>query len=289
MLSNILVYGILNGAVYALLAVGFALIFGVARIINMAHTAYFMVAAYCVFFFTSRLGFNPILSIVLSIIAVCVMGIVIYYFFMDPIREHETAVLIVTVAVAMVLQEMMILIFGGHYFSVSSVVSGYTELFGMRITYQYLLTIGVVIFCLVAIWLILKKTRLGLAIRAAAQDREVANLMGMPVARVAAYTMALAVALASVAGVMVAPLYTLEPHMWLNPLVLILAIVILGGLGSIKGSFIGALILAFIEVTTVFMMPGGSYLKVPIALGIMLLILLVRPEGLFGVYFEGER
>jgi branched-chain amino acid transport system permease protein len=289
MLSDILVYGILNGAVYALLAVGFALIFGVARIINMAHTAYYMVAAYSVFYFSSTLNLNPFLSIIISIIVVSLVGIVIYYFFMDPIREHETALLIVTVAIAMLLQEAMILMFGGHYHSVKSVISGYTTLFGMRITYQYLLAIGVVALCLVAVWLLLKKTRLGLAIRAAAQDREVANLMGMPVARVAAYTMALAVALASVAGVMVAPLYTLEPHMWLNPLVLILAIVILGGLGSIKGSFIGALILAFIEVTTVFLMPGGSYLKVPIALGIMLLILLIRPEGLFGVYFEGER
>jgi branched-chain amino acid transport system permease protein len=88
---------------------------------------------------------------------------------------------------------------------------------------------------------------------------------------------------------MVAPLYTLEPHMWLNPLVLVLAIVILGGLGSVKGSFIGAMILAFIEVTVVFLMPGGAFLKVAIALAIMLAILIIRPEGLFGVYMEGER
>ena len=289
MFSDILVYGLLNGAVYALLAVGFALIFGAARIINMGHTAFYMVAAFGVFYFSSTLGLHPLLSIFLSVVIVTIIGIAVYYIFMEPIREHETAVLIVTVAVALVLQEAMLLMFGGHYRGAPGIVAGYTAIFGLRVSYQYLLTLGTVLLTLVLVWFLLMKTRLGLAIRAAAQDREIANLMGMNVAHIAAATMGISVALAAVAGVMVAPLYTLEPHMWLNPLVLILAIVILGGLGSIKGSFIGAFILAFIEVSVVFLMPGGAFLKVAIALAIMLLILLIRPEGLFGVYFEGER
>lgn len=289
MLSDILVYGLMNGAVYAMLAVGFSLIFGAARIINLAHTAFFMLAAYAVYFFSSTMAFHPLISIPLSIILVVLVGVVVYYVFMEPIREHETAVLIVTVAVALVFQEMILIVFGGHYSSVSSIISGYIRPLGIRISYQYLLTLGVVSFSLVAVWLVLMKTRLGIAIRASAQDREIANLMGMNVAKIAAATMAISVGLAAVAGVMVAPLYTLEPHMWLNPLVLVLAIVILGGLGSIKGSFIGAMILAFIEVTVVFLMPGGAFLKVAIALTIMLVILIIRPEGLFGVYLEGER
>jgi branched-chain amino acid transport system permease protein len=289
MLSDILVYGLMNGAVYAMLAIGFSLIFGAARIINLAHTAFFMLAAYAVLFFGSNLSLHPLISIPLSIVVVVVIGVFVYYVFMEPIREHETAVLIVTVAVALVLQETILIVFGGHYRGVSSIVSGYISPMGIRVSYQYLLTLGVVSFSLVVVWLVLMKTRLGTAIRASAQDREVANLMGMNVARIAAATMAISVGLAAVAGVMVAPLYTLEPHMWLNPLVLVLAIVILGGLGSVKGSFIGAMILAFIEVTVVFLMPGGAFLKVAIALAIMLAILIIRPEGLFGVYMEGER
>jgi len=289
MISDILVYGLMNGAVYAMLAVGFSLIFGAARIINLAHTAFFMLAAYAVYFFGSNMSFHPLISIPLSIILVVVVGVVVYYVFMEPIREHETAVLIVTVAVALVFQELILIVFGGHYSSVSSIISGYIRPFGIRISYQYLLTLGVVTVSLVAVWLVLMKTRLGIAIRSSAQDREIANLMGMNVAKIAAATMAISVGLAAVAGVMVAPLYTLEPHMWLNPLVLVLAIVILGGLGSIKGSFIGAMILAFIEVTVVFLMPGGAFLKVAIALAIMLVILIIKPEGLFGVYLEGER
>ena len=289
MLSDILVYGLMNGAVYAMLAVGFSLIFGAARIINLAHTAFFMLAAYAVLFFGSNLAFHPLISIPLSIIVVVVIGVFVYYVFIEPIREHETAVLIITVAVALVLQEAILIIFGGHYRGVSSIISGYISPMGIRVSYQYLLTLGVVSFSLVLVWLVLMKTRLGIAIRASAQDREVANLMGMNVAKIAAATMAISVGLAAVAGVMVAPLYTLEPHMWLSPLVLVLAIVILGGLGSVKGSFIGAMILAFIEVTVVFLMPGGAFLKVAIALAIMLAILIIRPEGLFGVYMEGER
>ncbi len=289
MLSDILVYGLMNGAVYAMLAVGFSLIFGAARIINLAHTAFFMLAAYAVLFFGTNLALHPVIAIPLSIVIVVLIGVFVYYVFMEPIREHETAVLIVTVAVALVFQEAILIIFGGHYRGVSSIVSGYINPMGIRISYQYLLTLGVVSLSLLAVWLVLMKTRLGIAIRSSAQDREVANLMGMNVARIAAATMAISVGLAAVAGVMVASLYTLEPHMWLNPLVLVLAIVILGGLGSIKGSFIGALILAFIEVTVVFIMPGGAFLKVAIALAIMLAILIIRPEGLFGVYLEGER
>ena len=289
MLSDILVFGLMNGAVYAMLAVGFSLIFGAARIINLAHTAFFMLAAYAVLYFGTMLNLHPLISIPLSIIIVVVVGVLVYYIFMEPIREHETAVLIITVAVALVFQELVLIIFGGHYRGVSTIVSGYISPMGLRISYQYLLTLGVVSLSLVAVWLVLMKTRLGTAIRASAQDREIANLMGMNVAKIAAVTMAISVALAAVAGVMVAPLYTLEPHMWLSPLVLVLAIVILGGLGSIKGSFIGALILAFIEVTVVFLMPGGAFLKVAIALAIMLIILIIRPEGLFGVYLEGER
>ncbi len=289
MLSDILVYGLMNGAVYAMLAVGFSLIFGAARIINLAHTAYFMLAAYAIFFLGSTLALHPLIAIPLSIVIVVAIGVFVYYVFMEPIREHETAVLIMTVAVALVFQELILILFGGHYRGVSSIVSGYISPMGIRISYQYLLTLGVVSVSLIAVWLVLMKTRLGVAIRSSAQDREVANLMGMNVARIAAVTMAISVGLAAVAGVMVAPLYTLEPHMWLDPLVLVLAIVILGGLGSIKGSFIGALILAFIEVTVVFTMPGGAFLKVAIALAIMLTILVIRPEGLFGVYLEGER
>ncbi|MDO9333045.1 MAG: hypothetical protein Q7T57_00775, partial [Dehalococcoidales bacterium] len=115
------------------------------------------------------------------------------------------------------------------------------------------------------------------------------NLMGINVSRILLITMTIASALAAIAGVVVAPTLVLEPYMWTHPLVMIMAIVVLGGLGSVKGSLIGAFIIGFVETAVVFLLPSGSFLKGAIALIVMVVILLVRPEGLFGVVFEEER
>jgi branched-chain amino acid transport system permease protein len=103
------------------------------------------------------------------------------------------------------------------------------------------------------------------------------------------YTVGISVGLAAIAGVVVAPVFVVDPLMWLSPLVTMLAIVVLGGLGSLKGSLIGAFIIGYVEAITVFAVPSGSYLKGAVALSIMIVVLLLRPEGLFGIAFEEER
>ena len=113
--------------------------------------------------------------------------------------------------------------------------------------------------------------------------------MGMDVSSIATATAAISAALAATAGALVAPLNILEPHMWLHPLTIILAIVVLGGLGSIKGSILGAIIIALSESLVIFLVPQGSFLKGAFSLLIMIIVLLIRPEGLFGVVLEGER
>ncbi|GFP28988.1 ABC transporter permease subunit, partial [Candidatus Hakubella thermalkaliphila] len=118
---------------------------------------------------------------------------------------------------------------------------------------------------------------------------EVANLMGMPESRIATLTMAISVAFAAVADAIVAPLGVIEPLMWVHPLVVVTDAVILGGLGSIKGSIIGAFVLAFVEVSLVFLIPQASFLRGAVAMVTMLVVLLFKPEGLFGVFMEGER
>ena len=289
MIEGILVIGLIRGGVYALLAIGFSLIFGVARMINLAHTCFYMLAAYGIYTFTDQLGLNPILSIVISLIATTIIGLGTYKLFIDRIREHHVTVLLITIAIAMVFQECMLLAYGGHYLGAPSFVSGYWQIIGVKVSYQHLLTFGVVLVVLLGIWILLSKTRLGIAIRATAQDTEIANLMGINVPRILLITMGIAAALAAIAGVVVAPTLVLEPHMWTPPLVMIMAIVVLGGLGSVKGSFIGAFIIGFVEVLVVFLLPAGAFLKGAIALLVMVIILLVRPEGLFGVAFEEER
>jgi len=289
MIQNIIINGLINGSIYALLAIGFSLIFGVARIVNIAHTAFYMLAAYFIYVGFHYLGMSPYISMPLSVLAVGLLSIICYKIFIQPIREHEAAVLIATIALAMVIQEALLIAFGGHYLGVPPLVSGFATIAGVKVTYQHLLALSVAVLALFGVWLLLMKTKLGLALRSTAQDREVANLMGINEARVAMVTMGISVMMAGIAGAVVVPLFVLDPHMWMHPLIMMLAIVVLGGLGSIKGSFAGAYIMAFTEVLVVFLIPMGAFLKGSVALSIMILVLLIRPEGLFGVAFEEER
>ena len=289
MLQDIFVTGLVNGGVYALLAIGFSLIFGVARIVNIAHTAFYMLAAYCFYTLLTKTGLGFVLSALISVGAVTLFSVVCYRLVIEPVREHEAAVLIATIALALVFQELMLYTFGGHFLGIPSTLEGSMRFLGVSIPYQRLLILVVAAAMLVIVWFVLYRTRLGLAIRATANDLEVANLMGMNVHRVAMATVAISVSLAAVAGVVVAPVFVVDPFMWLAPLVTMLAIVVLGGLGSLKGSLIGALIIGYVEAITVFAVPAGAYLKGAVALLIMVIVLLARPEGLFGVAFEEER
>lgn len=286
---NIIITGLISGSMLALLAIGFSLIFGVARIVNIAHTAFYMVASYCIFVLTVKLGFNSIAAMLIAVLVVTLLGLLAYKFLINPIREHEAAVLIATIALAMIFQEVMLLIFTGDYLSVSSLIEGYFQILGVKVFYQQLLTFGVALLILGVLWFLLMKTRLGLAIRSTAEDREVANLMGMNESRLAMITLGISVALAGFTGAVIVPLAVLNPFMWMEPLIMMMAVVVLGGLGSIKGSFVAAYILGFTEALVVFLIPKGAFLKGSIALSIMILVLLIRPEGLFGVAFEEER
>jgi branched-chain amino acid transport system permease protein len=289
MLLDIIISTLVNGSVYALLAIGFSLIFGVARIVNIAHTAFYMVAAFFIYYGTQKIGIHPALAMLIAVVLVTILGLISYKLFIDPIREHEAAVLIATIALAMVFQEVMVLLFGAEFLGVANLIDGFMKLLGVKITYQQILTLVTVILVLFVVWALLMKTRVGLAIRSTAQDRDVANLMGMNVAKVAMLTMGVSVALAAMTGAIVVPLRILDPYMWMHPLIMMMAVVVLGGLGSIKGSFAGAYILGLAESLVVFLIPMGAFLKGSVALTVMILVLIIRPEGLFGVAFEEER
>ncbi len=288
MLKDIIITGLISGGVYALLAIGFSLIFGVARIVNIAHTAFYMLASYAFYSLLVKLGMNFLLAGVLAVAGVMAVSLACYKLVIEPLREHESAVLIATIALALVIQELMLFGFGGHFLGIPSTLDGALTIAGVSVPYQRLLIMVVAGLMLLVTWFVLYRTRLGLAIRATANDIEVANLMGMNVHRIALATVAFSVLLAAIAGVVVAPVYVVDPFMWLGPLVTMLAIVVLGGLGSVKGSFIGAFIIGFVEAITVFAVPAGAFLKGAVALSIMVLVLFIRPEGLYGVSFEEE-
>ncbi len=289
MFQDILITGLVNGGVYALLAVGFSLIFGVARIVNIAHTAFYMLAAYGFYFLLVQWHLNFALAALLAVVAVVVISMLCYKLVIEPVREHHAAVLIATIALGLVFQESLLIAFGGHFLGIPAAADGFASVLGVRVSYQRLIILVVAAVALSLTWLLLYRSRFGLALRASANDPEVANLMGMNVNRIAMFTVGVSVALAAVAGVVVAPVYVVDPLMWQAPLVIMLAIVVLGGLGSIKGSLIGAFVISYAEAITVFTLPGGAYLKGVVALCILIGVLLARPEGLFGVVFEEER
>jgi branched-chain amino acid transport system permease protein len=289
LIGRLIIQTLLKGGVYGLLASGFSLIFGMAHIINLAHTAFFMLAAYGMFYFMRELGWGAGQAIALTFVGVTLLGLLVYRFLLDRVRQHIVAVLLVTIALGLVFQEVMLLAFGGHFRSAPTLIAGFTRLLGVSIPNQQLLTLGIVAVVIVILWLLLTKTKLGISIRATAQDAEIASLMGISVPRTLLITMGIATALAAAAGISVSPLWTVYPEMWTPPLVMVMVIVVLGGLGNTKGSFIGAFIIALVENSVIFFMPSGSYLTTVFALLFMVIVLVVRPAGLFGTIFEEEK
>ena len=290
MLVSILINGLVSGGVYAILAIGFSLIFGVAKILNMAHTAFYMITAFFMIALTTIVFELPVeVAAVISIFLAGILGVICYKLCFDRVKVHETAVMIISVAIAMLFEETVLLTFGGQYQRVPPFIEGYFDIADVSVVNQHFFTAGASVLTLVGVWLLLSRTKLGKAIRAVDQDQEMANVMGIDVSKTSMQVMGISVVLAGVAGAVTAPSIMVSPLMWVNPLVIVLSAVVLGGLGSIKGSAIAAFILGYAETLVVFLVPDGSFLRGAVSLVAMVLVLLIRPEGLFGVAFEEER
>ena len=289
MLEMILINGLVFGGQFAILAVGFSLVFGVAKILNMAHTAFYMIAAILLYLGTRKLGLSALTAAILAPLIAGMMGMVCYKLFFDRIKEHQTAVMIIAIALAMLFQEVFLIGLTGEYRGVALFTPGSFEIAGVAVLYQHLYSIGISLVMIVGVWIMLRATKLGKAIRAVAEDREIANLMGINVSQVSLIVMGISTALAGVAGIAVAPIFMVHPLMWVHPMIIVLAVVVLGGLQSIKGSIIAAFILGFAEVLVISLIPKGSFLRGAVSLSVMAVVLMLRPEGLFGIVFEEER
>src|SRR5437867_2399028 len=158
MFQDILVTGLVNGGVYALLAIGFSLIFGVARIVNIAHTAFYMLAAYCFYTLLVTTGLGFFLSGLISVGAITLLSVICYRLVIEPVREHEAAVLIATIALALIFQELMLFTFGGHYLGIPSTLDGTVHVLGAGIPYQRLLILVVAAAMLILVWFVLYRT-----------------------------------------------------------------------------------------------------------------------------------
>jgi branched-chain amino acid transport system permease protein len=279
-LVQILVYGAVISAIYAMLAVGFTLIFGVARILNLAHGSFYALGAYGAYAFTALLHVPLWPACLLAILCVAAFGMAIERVLVRPLRRSSLAVLLITLAVALMVEQMLLLIFGSEARNVPSMVNATYHFAGVDISAQRLLALASSILILTGLWLFMQHTRLGSAILAISQDAEAAQYMGIPSDRIYSIVMGLSAGIAAAAGILVAPFQTVIPGMGLLPLVKAFAIVVVGGLGSIPGSIVGALLLGYTETIIAFKISIEWSQIVSVAA--VLITLIVRPAGFFG-------
>ncbi len=277
---EILVYGAVISAIYAILAMGFTLIFGVARILNLAHGSFYALGAYLVYALTADARFPLWLAAPVAVMLVALFGVGVERILVRPLRRSTLAVLMITLAVSLMVEQVLLLVFGSEARNVPSMVSGTLHFGGVDISGQRLLALSGSVAILSALWLFMQHTRLGSAILAVAQDAEAAQYMGVPSDRIYSIVMGLSAGIAAAAGVLVAPFQSVIPSMGLLPLIKAFAIVVVGGLGSIPGSIVGALLLGYTETIVAFKISIEWSQIVSVAA--VLLTLILRPAGFFG-------
>ena len=277
---EILIVGAVSSAIYAMLAVGFTLIFGVARILNLAHGSLYALGAYGAYFFTTHLKLPLLPAALLAVAVVAVFGIVVERVLIRPMRKSQLAMLMITLAVALVIEQALFLTFGSEYRNVPAFIDTKFTIGGVDVGGARLLALGVGVVLIGALWLFIQYTRLGSAILAISQDPVAAQYMGIPSDRIFAVVMGISAALAATAGVLAGPFLTVQPTMWLLPIVKAFAIVVVGGLGSIPGSILAALMLGYAETIVAYMV-SSSWTEIVSVLA-TLLMLMFRPAGIFG-------
>jgi branched-chain amino acid transport system permease protein len=282
---EIAILGAIRGCLYSLIAVGFVLVFSVGGILNLAHGTYYMLGAYLTYIFYS-LVFGQgglgilILSTVASVLAVSGIAVIIYLTLLRPHIQSLVYVMVMTLALALFVSEIMSLLFGVSGTSVPSIMDGSVSVGGIRVINQQLILIPIAGFILLVLWLFLKKTKMGQGIDAVAQERTGAVLMGVSVETATLITSALSAGLAALAGALIAPVSSVVPEMWLFPLIKAFAIAILGGIGSLPGSVIASFVIGYAEVAGSFIV--SEQLTEMVALMVIILVLLFKPSGIMG-------
>jgi len=280
LLADIVIFGTIWGAIYTILALGFTIIFGVARVLNLAYGAMYLVASYLIYTLVTRFGLAAVPAWLLAVAATALAGMLLYRVFIFPLRETLGRVLIVTAGIAIFLQEIAVLLYSTEPRYVPTVLPGSLEILGVRVTHQQLLTLAVAVALVALLHLFLTRTRYGRELRAVAQDAEMASLMGIPVERTYLVAMGLSTGLAAAAGALVAPFLTVNPEMGWSPLLVAFTVVVLGGLGSLWGTIAAAFIVAYAEMLTAYLI--SPQLRDAATFAIMIGTLVFRPHGLFG-------
>lgn len=279
-LIKIIVLGTIVSGIWALVASGFTLIFGVARILNFAHGTLFILSAY-IGVVLVRSGLNPYIAFILALLLVGLIGVVIYRLFMSPIRDHEVMIVIVTLALALLFEQILLLSFGESGISFPSLIGGVVYFGTLPVPTKRIAAFIIAILAILILEYFINRTVTGKKINAASQNMEMATLVGIEVEKVFMLTMFISAVLAGLGGLLYSQIFAITPHVAVVSLIYAFAIVILGGLGSIRGSIVASFIVGYILMATIVLM-GARWSELAMLVTIIA-ILVVRPSGLFGV------
>ena len=277
--------GVSLGSVYAIIALGYTMVYGIAKMLNFAHGDVIMIGAYTSFVTTTYLGLPPVVSVVLAMLVCTALGIVIEGLAYRPLRKATSlAVLITAIGVSYFLQNIALLIWGSAPKNFSSVVPfDSIALFGGKliITMESIVTVIVCIIIMIGLTLFTQKSKMGKAMRAVSEDKDAAELMGINVNVTISVTFAIGSALAAIAGVLLCSAYpVLTPTTGSMPGIKAFTAAVFGGIGSIPGAMIGGILLGLIEIF------AKSYISTElsdaIVFGVLIIVLLVKPTGLLG-------
>ena len=281
-----LISGISLGSIYAIIALGYTMVYGIAKMLNFAHGDIIMVGGYVSFCAMSYLGLPTLPAALLAMLACTVLGIIIERLAYKPLRSAPSlAVLITAIGVSYFLQNSALLIWKAAPKSYPAVVSGSAEFFGgeLKVPYISLLTIVICLVIMLGLTTFVSKSKMGKAMRACSEDKGAAQLMGINVNRTISMTFAIGSALAAVAGVLLCSFNSqLMPTTGSMPGIKAFTAAVFGGIGSIPGAFLGGLLLGIIEAM------AKAYISMQLAnsivFAVLIVVLLVKPSGLLGKY-----
>ncbi|WP_022923837.1 MULTISPECIES: branched-chain amino acid ABC transporter permease [Serinicoccus] len=283
LITQAVILGILLGGLYALLAAGLTLYFGVMRVVMIAHSAFLILAAYLAWAFHRATGIDPLFSLVATVPLFFVLGVVMQRFLLSRLKPATLTMMsvLLTFAIALIIEGMLGFVWTGTQRRISlSYSTASIEVFGANIAVVKLVAFGLAAVSLLALYLLMKATSFGQALRATIQHKEAAALLGIDTEKVAGYGFGLGLATAAIGGTALALDSTIYPSLhwhWIGPL---MAIIVVGGLGSIPGAAIAALVLGLSQ--SLLQIPLGTTWAQTVFYLALFLTLMVRPQGFFG-------
>jgi branched-chain amino acid transport system permease protein len=284
---DILIYGTINSVALALMALGFALVYGISRVPNFAHGALYVITGFIAWSLLRTLGLNYFVSILLSIIAIGVVGALIYQFVLIRVRGMAISEIIASYAIGLaILEGLRWGGFKGTTYTLPAFIEGSITIGDIPVDFHRILVVGIGAAVVTFLWLFTHYTRIGLALRGMAQDERAALMLGIDSDMMAVVAMASGAMLAGLAGIVLLPLGNIVVEKGYDVLIQAIAVCIVGGLGSWMGAVLAAFLIGFAQILTVVYL--GTHFQMVVALLAIILTLILRPSGLFGMQKELE-